>query len=593
MAAIRTSSPKTIQTIQNESTHLDLDLNLPSSSSSSTPKRTKSPGIRVVGSRIYDSKNGKTCHQCRQKTMDFSVSCTNQMENKKQCPLNLCQACLSNRYGEKAEEAAALGDWKCPRCRGICNCSFCMKKRGCGPTGILVHTAKKNGFASVSNLLKMDGSTVAKIVEGGKRKTSSASDKEIGDEPIRKKMKQEVDGESEDEKKTIEETSEDHNVDIQLPKGTELINLAGVDMPSEDVGHALQLLEFCEAFGEANFESDFNGYFCIYSVLELKKGESEILLSELTCGNERKRHEPSVVQFHTRLLSLLEEDSGRKYSRKSWVEDLKECISESQYLQKESLLECFNVQPNGYDDLNFSKKLRLLNFLCDEALGTVLSDFPLLKLRLWIEEQNVVEKKKAKEKLIANREREKNLKKKLQDEVAKAILARNGVPLSISEQKHLISKIKAETAQTLANSLEMREVPRESYVVRTEPLLLDRNGCKLWKLRGYSDKIGILLQDLCYEDATAPGERWFAYDDQQKALVGKYISSSRYVRSFSQKNRPDGTLFGCFQNPRSEILIIAKFASFVRLGYQEHNSLNHNGMLTKMFSVSVYRNIRE
>ncbi|GAB2299950.1 hypothetical protein Dimus_033995 [Dionaea muscipula] len=26
-------------------------------------KRTKSPGMRIVGGRIYDSVNGKTCHQ--------------------------------------------------------------------------------------------------------------------------------------------------------------------------------------------------------------------------------------------------------------------------------------------------------------------------------------------------------------------------------------------------------------------------------------------------------------------------------------------------------------------------------------------------
>lgn len=26
-------------------------------------KRTKCPGVRVVGNRIYDSENGKTCHQ--------------------------------------------------------------------------------------------------------------------------------------------------------------------------------------------------------------------------------------------------------------------------------------------------------------------------------------------------------------------------------------------------------------------------------------------------------------------------------------------------------------------------------------------------
>lgn len=27
------------------------------------PKRSKDPGVRVVGGRIYDSQNGKTCHQ--------------------------------------------------------------------------------------------------------------------------------------------------------------------------------------------------------------------------------------------------------------------------------------------------------------------------------------------------------------------------------------------------------------------------------------------------------------------------------------------------------------------------------------------------
>lgn len=298
--------------------------------------------------------------------------------------------------------------------------------------------------------------------------------------------------------------NEGHKVEIQLPQGTELTNLAGIDMPSGDIGHALQLLEFCETFGE---------------VFEVKKGQPEIILRELTCADAQKTHEALIVQFHIRLLSLIEEDSGIKYSGKSWEEDFKECITESQILSQKSLVECFN----DYNELNFSKKLRLLNFLCDEALCTA-------KMRLWIEEQNVVEKKKAKEKLSANREKEKNMKKKIQDEVAKTILSSNGVPLSISEQKDLLLKIKAETAQTLANSLDLREVPRESYIVRLEPELLDRNGCKLWRLKGYSDKIGILLQDSCCGDAIISDEKWFFYNDQDKALVDKYISPFRNFR---------------------------------------------------------------
>ncbi|KAJ6434899.1 hypothetical protein OIU84_000192 [Salix udensis] len=104
--------------------------------------RSKRPGVRVVGGRIYDSENGKTCHQCRQKTMDFAAACAIQKGNKL-CTLKFCHKCLFE---------------PCPKCRGVCNCSFCMKKRGHKPTGILVHTAKENGFSSVSELLQVTGS---------------------------------------------------------------------------------------------------------------------------------------------------------------------------------------------------------------------------------------------------------------------------------------------------------------------------------------------------------------------------------------------------------------------------------------------------
>lgn len=55
------------------------------------------------------------------------------------------------------------------------------------------------------------------------------------------------------------------------------------------------------------------------------------------------------------------------------------------------------------------------------------------------------------------------MKKKLQDEIAKAILLRNGAPLSISENEELLSRIKSEVAQTievartLASTLEVSE----------------------------------------------------------------------------------------------------------------------------------------
>ncbi|WZZ68178.1 hypothetical protein YC2023_079548 [Brassica napus] len=113
-------------------------------------KRKSDPGVRVIGGRIYDSSNGRCCHQCRQKTMDFVASCK-AMKKEKQCPISYCHKCLLNRYGEKAEEVGALVDWRCPKCRGICNCSCCS------PTGILTHKAKASGLSSVSELLEVEG----------------------------------------------------------------------------------------------------------------------------------------------------------------------------------------------------------------------------------------------------------------------------------------------------------------------------------------------------------------------------------------------------------------------------------------------------
>nr|GEV20219.1 zinc-finger domain of monoamine-oxidase A repressor R1 [Tanacetum cinerariifolium] len=463
-------------------------------------KRNKSPGVRCIGGRIYDSENGKTCHQCRQKTLDMCVGCTNVMANKKKCTLHWCKACLFNRYTEIAEEAVELGNWICPRCRDKCNCSFCMKKRGLLPTGVLVRTVKGQELASVSN--------------GGTLKQRRASEKETEDEPTQKRIKEEADGESEATKEVDGESeeekklTEDDDVAIQLPQGTELTNLAGIDIPSGDTGNALQLLEFCETFGE---------------VLELQKGQPEIILRELTSVSAQNGSEPLIIQFHVQLLSLIDEDMVKKYPGELWVEGFKECIAESDCPSKESLLELFKLQPHGYDKLNFSKRLRLLNFLCDEALGTV-------NMRSWLDDRNEEEKKKMREKVIANREKEKNLKKKVQDEVAKAILSRDGVPLSIAKQIDLVTKIKAETAITVAKSLEMRDVPHESHVLSLEPVLTDKNGCKLWKLKSQIDKIGVLVQDSCYGDTVTCEEKWFAYSDQEKTLVDEYVTSSRKSR---------------------------------------------------------------
>lgn len=44
--------------------------------------------------------------------------------------------------------------WRCPPCRGICNCSFCRQRDGRCATGVLVYLAKYHGYDNVHAYLK-------------------------------------------------------------------------------------------------------------------------------------------------------------------------------------------------------------------------------------------------------------------------------------------------------------------------------------------------------------------------------------------------------------------------------------------------------
>ncbi|KAJ4762400.1 Zinc-finger domain of monoamine-oxidase A repressor R1 [Rhynchospora pubera] len=106
-------------------------------------------GYDKDGKRIYDQVKGKTCHQCRQKTMGYRTSCC-------KCQLvqgQFCGDCLYMRYGENVLEAIKNPDWICPACRGICNCSFCRLKKGWNPTGCLYKKVVNLGYKSVAHYL--------------------------------------------------------------------------------------------------------------------------------------------------------------------------------------------------------------------------------------------------------------------------------------------------------------------------------------------------------------------------------------------------------------------------------------------------------
>ncbi|KAK1357518.1 Zinc-finger domain of monoamine-oxidase A repressor R1 [Heracleum sosnowskyi] len=637
---------------------------------SDTKQRTTNPGVRIINGKIYDSENGKSCHQCRQKTRSFAASCKNQ-KNDKPCSKSFCHTCLWNRYGEKAEAVDVLEDWSCPKCRGICNCSYCRKKQGHEPTGILSHRAKATGYSSVSELLHANGPEnfgLTKNVKdtGASPKKPSASDKKIASPRMKgkenlvdgradmnlesltpskskelkkmqgvtlendslskcrtcpnkksKKTKQgtskpvlagqkeaaalkgcssgaslenrfnksrvltmsnhidekpngkvddlkvgdgctmnvstEVQAEAFRNKKRnadedIEEPankktkkqekqdiggayikgnikgsrswSRDVGFDIPLPHGTELITIGDVELPPEDVGNALQFLEFCAAFGKT---------------LNMKKGQSNTILRELVNGQTRtlrrsEQHSP-LVHFHIQLLSLLQESDSRPQKispsrgRNYWLLALKNCLSESANAIDSLPIDCLDRETGGYHTLDSSTKLRIVIFLCDEVLETE-------RIRAWInkQEEKLVQKaKQAKEKVLAAKDKEKSLKQKVMNELAEAVIARDGAPLSISEHDEIVSQIEFEAAQAHKEMLEsMNMVPKakeRSQAVRTRPILVDIDGRAFWRLNCYSEESSILAQEIGNgDDLIVFGEKWITFDDEQQKVVERHIS---------------------------------------------------------------------
>ncbi|KAJ1759134.1 hypothetical protein LPJ77_001256 [Coemansia sp. RSA 2523] len=112
--------------------------------------RRENPGRRIVSGRVYDSALGRTCHQCRQKTMDKQIACSND-----HCTQSMDYRCLLNRYDEDAN-TLDHSTWTCPKCREICNCSFCMKKRGRAPTGQLSTFIKINGIDAAKRAISAE-----------------------------------------------------------------------------------------------------------------------------------------------------------------------------------------------------------------------------------------------------------------------------------------------------------------------------------------------------------------------------------------------------------------------------------------------------
>ncbi|XP_033132115.1 uncharacterized protein LOC103831160 isoform X3 [Brassica rapa] len=545
-------------------------------------KRKSDPGVRVIGGRIYDSSNGRCCHQCRQKTMDFVASCK-AMKKEKQCPISYCHKCLLNRYGEKAEEVGALVDWRCPKCRGICNCSFCRKKRGQSPTGILTHKAKASGLSSVSELLEVEGHDtfsyqkkkpkLENVSNGdvvpkdsnkavGKIKTASPKAK-LEDAFVEDVVANENNKATSKTKKvlnktktsfprakpedaSIEDVAKENNkaagkikkikatnkvkeeeiqIEAKLPNGTSLTNVSGIDIPTEETGNVLQFLEFCSAFGKA---------------LDLKQGHAKSIVAAVfgSGRNTRRQQYCSVIPMMIQLMKLISHDRDMSLSLSAtdstWFSSLGECLLQSGVMSDVFRPETFKSGVSEYKKMDASTRLKLLNFLCDESLCT-------LKMRNFIEEQSKesdTKEREAKEKAAAAKEKEKQLRQKMQGDLVKAHMEKNGAPLSIEDHHKVLAQIKAEAKEAYGEMLKATSRKRQRCdAVRTDPILLNDDGLALWKLKCFEEEPKFLLQDVggTFDDLS-PHEKWLAFKPEQKQEIEKYISANRMKMMLAQKN---------------------------------------------------------
>ncbi|XP_010472348.1 PREDICTED: uncharacterized protein LOC104751988 [Camelina sativa] len=177
-------------------------------------------GYDKDGKRIYDPFKGKTCHQCRQKTMGHRTQCSecNMVQGQ------FCGDCLFMRYGEHVLEALENANWTCPVCRGICNCSLCRNNKGWVPTGPIYRRIAALGYKSVAHYLiqtkrsqtETDDSTPN---QASAKRSLSFKEKIADDEEV---PKLQIDDDSL-QKEEDENTNENQNCDLleevqKLPK---------------------------------------------------------------------------------------------------------------------------------------------------------------------------------------------------------------------------------------------------------------------------------------------------------------------------------------------------------------------------------------
>ncbi|KAL6521407.1 hypothetical protein OROGR_017976 [Orobanche gracilis] len=107
------------------------------------------------------------------------------------------------------------------------------------------------------------------------------------------------------------------------------------------------------------------------------------------------------------------------------------------------------------------------------------------------------------------------------------------------DEKNLIFSEETKEAKSKVKCLKQNFVGRQiSDATRIDPVFLDDGGQIFWKLKGYTAKYVVLLQDIKVHDVdgTATEEKWFVCDLEIKHEIDKYISSRFVGAEFDELN---------------------------------------------------------
>ena len=110
---------------------------------------------------------------------------------------------------------------------------------------------KDNGVISKKNNSKIRVSKDKKEEKDGRTQKDGGASSAVGNDKARVNPKK-VPVSCKVDNCTIILENKEYEVDIPLPQGASLMTVADIDLPPEDVGHALQFLEFCASFGKVS-----------------------------------------------------------------------------------------------------------------------------------------------------------------------------------------------------------------------------------------------------------------------------------------------------------------------------------------------------